>query len=340
MAKLSLSVQGSNGNNEQNGVQQTSKLSLTKKVVHDTETSDGDVSVASLSQKVETEKLSADPVAQSEAVSSWFVEKFGAEVFEELISNPNLQMPYTEENLSTEKWLERVVKTLFSQDTILKISSKISLQIIDNDGVDKIVAEKLSEKISKYNDKFQQMRSQMEQIEGEKAVVESQLNKAIPLTKFVEVFFKTYDGDSQTLKRIRQTINEAIEQSNDENVPIFVMKFAKGFSALNYILNSLENTEKAEKEKLEIVYRSLSELLACVSGCYIPERRTLLDIIAKHCNEFFTEYDFISPEQTLNVDPEIHNASGAGNGNIKEGSSFAVLRRDTKKTVKYADIKL
>ena len=340
MAKLSLSVQGSNGNNEQNGVQQTSKLSLTKKVVHDTETSDGDVSVASLSQKVETEKLSADPVAQSEAVSSWLVEKFGAEVFEELISNPNLQMPYTEENLSTEKWLERVVKTLFSQDTILKISSKISLQIIDNDEVGKVVAEKLSEKISKYNDKFQQMRSQMEQIEGEKAVVESQLNKAIPLTKFVEVFFKTPDGDSQTLKRIRQTINEAIEQSNDENVPIFVMKFAKGFSALNYILNSLENTEKAEKEKLEIVYRSLSELLACVSGCYIPERRTLLDIIAKHCNEFFTEYDFISPEQTLNVDPEIHNASGAGNGNIKEGSSFAVLRRDTKKTVKYADIKL
>ena len=340
MAKLSLSVQGNDG--VQTDTQQTSsKLSLTKKVVHEETPSGVSNSAASLSQKVETGRIAADPVAQSEAVSSWLVNKFGSEVFEELINNPNLQMPYTEENLSTEKWVERVVKTLFSQETILKISSKLSSQTVENADVDKIVAEKLSEKTSKYNERFQQMRAEMEQIEGEKAAVEAQLNKAIPLQQFVDVNFKNLDGETQPQKRIRQTINEAVEQSRDENLPAFVMKFAKGFSALNYVLKrTTENTESTEKDKLEVVYPALTELLACVSGSYISERRTLLDLVAKHCNEFFTEYDFISPEQTLNVDPEIHNASGAGNGSIKEGSSFAVVRRDTKKTVKYADIKL
>ncbi|MBQ3657220.1 MAG: hypothetical protein II956_10325 [Bacteroidales bacterium] len=338
MAKLSLSVQGGNDGSEQSGAQQTSKLSLTKKVVHE-ESQEGAGSVsASLSQKFETEKVAADPIVQSQAVSSWLVEKFGSEVFDELINNPNLQMPYTEENLSTEKWLERVIKTLFSQETILKISSKLSSQSVDSGEIDKIVAEKLSEKTSKYNDKFQQMRSQMEEIEGEKAAVEAQLNKAIPLKKFIDVNFKNPDGETEAQKRIRQTINEAAEQSRDETVSVFVMKFAKGFSALNYVLN--RTTEGSEKDRLEIVYPALTDLLTCVSGCYISERRTLLDLVAKHCNEFFTEYDFISPEQTLNVDPDIHNASGAGNGSIKEGSSFAVVRRDTKKTVKYADIKL
>ena len=340
MAKLSLSVSGGN-DSIQSGQQSVSTLSLTKKVVHDENQGGSPVSSASLSQKVETEKVAADPVAQSEAVSSWLVNKFGSEVFEELINNPNLQMPYTEENLSTEKWVERVVKTLFSQETILKISSKLSAQSIDNNEIDKIVAEKLSEKTSKYNDRFQQMRAEMEQIEGEKAAVEAQLNKAIPLQQFVDVNFKGIDGETQAQKRIRQTINEAVEQSRDENMSAFVMKFAKGFSALNYVLKRItESADGTQKDKLEEVYPALTELLTCISGSYISERRTLLDLVAKHCNEFFTEYDFISPEQTLNVDPEIHNASGAGNGSIKEGSSFAVVRRDTKKTVKYADIKL
>lgn len=338
MAKLSLSVSGGN-DNSQGGQQNVSSLSLTKKVVH--ETADGSQSFqsSSLSQKVETERVAADPTAEPANVAEWLVSKFGAEVFDELSQNPNLQMPYSDENLPADKWLERVIKTLFSQSTILKISSKLSSESVDSAEIDKIVDEKLKEKTSKYNDRFQQMRSEMENIEADKAAAEAQLNKAIPLQKFVSEMFRDED-ESDAQKRIRQTVNETLEQSKDENVPVFVMKFAKGFSTLKFVLKSTENMEGSEKEKLERVYPALTELLSCVSGCYISERRTLLDFVAKHCNGYFTEYDFISPEQTLNVDPEIHNASGAGNGSIKEGSSFAVVRRDTKKTVKYADIKL
>lgn len=341
MAKLSLSVSGNN-DQVQSGTNNsaTSKLSLTKKVNNGQIENSTEGSSMSLSKKVENQ--TSDPVADSNRIASWLVSTFGGDVFEELINNPNLQLPYADEDLSAEQWLERTVKTLFSVDSVAKISSRIpqnSSVEPPEDEIEKIVKERMNEKIEKYNVRFQQMRSEMETLEGEKAAVSAQLNKAIPLGKFVtEIFKKSDENVTQAQKRISQTIEEALETSKDENLSTFVIRFAKGWIALKAQIENFK--ENAEKENLELIYPVLTNMLTLISGCYISERRTILEFVAQHCNEYFSDYVFISPEQTLNVDPEIHNASGAGNGNIKEGSSFAVVRSDTKKTVKYADIKL
>lgn len=339
MAKLSLSLSGDNKESEQGASVSTSKLSLTKKVTDDAAQDNGATSSASLSQKIETNHAAcSDPTAQSLGIANWLISTLGKDVFDELVSNPNLKLPYMDENSSTEQWLERIVKTLFSQETIAKISGKLTGSAPASADIDSLVKQKMDEKIAKYNDRFQEMRNKMEALEGEKAEVTARLNKSLQLSRFVTEVFRDPGNESEAQKRIIQTINDALEHSNDDNISTFVLRFAKGWIGLKSQIDNMK--PDSEKENMESVCLTLTKLLAFISGCYISERRTILDLVAKHVNEYFSDYDFVSPEQTLNVDPEIHNASGIGSASIKEGSSFAVVRRDTKKTVKYADIKV
>ena len=54
----------------------------------------------------------------------------------------------------------------------------------------------------------------------------------------------------------------------------------------------------------------------------------------------FEDYIFVSPEETLQLDPNIHNARGLGSTNIVEGASYAVIRRTSRQTVIYAEVKV
>lgn len=339
MAKLSLSLSGDNKESEQTKSASTSKLSLTKKVTEETVTDSGASSTSSLSQKIENQHAAcSDPTAQSAGIANWLISTLGKDVFDELMANPNLKLPYMDENFSTEQWLERIVKTLFSQDTISRISGKLTAPTSASADIESLVKQKMEEKVAKYNDRFQEMRNKMEALEGEKAEVTARLNKSLQLSRFVAEVFRDPGNESEAQKRIIQTINDALEHTNDDNISTFVLRFAKGWLGLKSQIEIIK--PDSEKENMESVYATLTKMLAYISGCYISERRTILDLVAKHVNEYFSDYDFVSPEQTLNVDPEIHNASGIGSASIKEGSSFAVVRRDTKKTVKYADIKV
>ena len=191
--------------------------------------------------------------------------------------------------------------------------------------------------MEKYNAKFQELRSNMEDLEGEKAELQSRLNKTLEADAFVKTIFRSADGETDAQKRIARTLEDAIGQGGDDGLPSFVTRLAKGWASLQYVLQTSAEIGD-DKEKLEVVYPALTNLLACISGCYVTDRRMVLELVAKHCNEFFSDYDFISPEQTLNADPDIHNATGLGNAQIREGVTFCVVRRDTKKTVKYADV--
>lgn len=344
MAKLSLSVSGDNKDSAQKPQEQAgSRLSITKKVSQDAVDEAGTSSgTASLSQKVESQQPASNASEKANGVAEWLLQQFGNAVFEELVNNPNLKLPYSDEDIDVKTWLERNIKTLFSQDSISSIFSNLGNsqpQQADDAEVEKIVKERMDQKVEKYNAKFQELRNEMESLEGEKAALQSKLNKVIEAESYVREIFRDRDSETDAQKRIAQTLNEAISQTNDEKLPTFIIRFSKGWMALQYVLQGIGQYPD-DKAKLEAVYPALSRMMTSISGCYVSDRRTVLDLVAKHCNEFFSDYDFISPEQTLNADPEIHNASGIGNASIKEGLSFAVVRRDTKKTVKYADIKV
>lgn len=340
MAKLSLSVNTNNNKENNAGAESRPQLSLTKKVNVQEETTENVATHTSLSQRVENASAN-DASASAADIALWLENLVGENIFDELKNNPNLQLPYTDKDIDTRQWLEKIIKTLFSQNSILQITKSINgaknNNSVSESDVEAIVKQRMDEKIEKYNKKFQEMREQMENLEGEKVAIENKLNAALPLNVFVNGIFRNPGNETEPQKQIIQAFNEGLEGTSDNNFSTFAVKFAKGWINLNYVLENLGNDEK---ENLDNVYNVLTKLLENISGCFVSVRRVILDYTAQHCNTFFSQYDFISPEQTLNADPDIHNAGGLGNAMIKEGVTFAVVRRDTKKTVKYADIKV
>lgn len=343
MAKLTLSV--NNDSTQKPAVDQpaANKLSITKKVVSaEPEAAVSQGSGASLSQKIDNPNP-ASPSELADDVARWLIAQFGEDLFNELLKNPNLKLPYADEDITAESWLERGIKTLFTQDNIAHIY-KVTANMGQSNGasdanIDAIVDERMAQKVEKYNAKFQELRANMEDLEGEKAELQSRLNKTLEADAFVKVVFRDADGETDAQKRIARMLEDAIGQGGDDGLPAFVTKLAKGWAALQYVLKTSADIAD-DKVKLDAVYPALTNLLSCISGCYVTDRRMVLELVAKHCNEFFSDYDFISPEQTLNADPDIHNATGLGNAQIREGVTFCVVRRDTKKTVKYADVKV
>ena len=343
MAKLTLSVNTGNDGSPKPAVEQpaANRLSITKKVVSaEPETAVNQGSGASLSQRIDNPNP-ASPSELADDVAKWLIAQFGEDLFNELLKNPNLKLPYAEDDITAESWLERGIKTLFTQENIAhiyKVTANIGQSNADAN-IDAVVDERMAQKVEKYNAKFQELRSNMEDLEGEKAELQSRLNKTLEADSFVKTIFRSADGETDAQKRIARTLEDAIGQGGDDALPSFVTRLAKGWSSLQYVLQTSAEIGD-DKEKLEVVYPALTNLLACISGCYVTDRRMILELVAKHCNEFFSDYDFISPEQTLNADPDIHNATGLGNAQIREGVTFCVVRRDTKKTVKYADVKV
>ncbi|MBP5682511.1 MAG: hypothetical protein J6X05_04625 [Bacteroidales bacterium] len=341
MAKLTLSVNTDTAQKPAVDQPAANRLSITKKVVTaEPETAVNQGSGASLSQRIDNPNP-ASPSELADDVAKWLIAQFGEDLFNELLKNPNLKLPYAEDDITAESWLERGIKTLFTQENIAhiyKVTANIGQSNADAN-IDAVVDERMAQKVEKYNAKFQELRSNMEDLEGEKAELQSRLNKTLEADAFVKTIFRSADGETDAQKRIARTLEDAIGQGGDDALPSFVTRLAKGWSSLQYVLQTSAEIGD-DKEKLEVVYPALTNLLACISGCYVTDRRMVLELVAKHCNEFFSDYDFISPEQTLNADPDIHNATGLGNAQIREGVTFCVVRRDTKKTVKYADVKV
>ncbi len=189
----------------------------------------------------------------------------------------------------------------------------------------------------KINARFEQLKADAEEAESEKFKLEQNMNSGIAASQLVPIFFKDAYEDTQNHKQLRSLLLDAAENGAD-GTALFIAKLGKGFTAIKIALSGIE--EKEEIENMEIVYKASIELLTAISGSHIPERREVLDIIAAIISESFSAYEFISPEQTLQLDPAIHNAQGLGTATIKEGVSFAVIRKESRQAVKYADVKV
>jgi len=344
MTKLTISV----NNNEEanNGNDNNSSFSLSKKVEKNTEVvNKEEINTTQISQTVQGEKKNMSQytsVASVEDISKWLLSFIGNDVFEQLKNNEFLKLPYTDEQITIIQWLEKAVKTLFPQQSIQKIAQQIqenqertlkaeqmALQVEEEKA-------KMEEKFKQYNLKFQELKSQIDDAEDEKHKIKSEFNSTLPLNTFISEFYNDANDHSEELKKLITILNEAL-QNKDASVSKFIVKFSKGWA---FLKSSFMQIGTDEKENLEKIHSALSMYLTFISGVYIPERRPLLDEVAKYCSKKFQSYDFISPEQTLNLDPEIHNVSGVGNGRIKEGITFAVVRKESRKAVKYADVRL
>ena len=338
MPKLTLSVNKENENKNEN--LNTGKLSVTQKKINP------DENYSSTSTRIdENSENIIQPVSidSVEDMATWFIGTIGEKVFENVKNNEYLKLPYTEnEQLNTNEWLAKALKTLFTKEQITEIAEHIK-QAGNTSGKlqqqEKILEnEKLAfdERMVKINARFEKMKEEVEDAEAEKHKILKELENSITLSNFVNVFFKKEYEDTQNMKRLRNLLNEAVEKA-DKNTAGFIAKFAKGWTILNVVLEQLIGDEKIDHLT---VHTASIKFFAEISGSFISERRELIDNIADIISDNFKEYEFISPEQTLQLDPAIHNASGLGNASIKEGKSFAVIRKESRQAVIYADVEV
>lgn len=260
----------------------------------------------------------------------------GPEVITRLRQNPNLDLPYADETGSDADWFRRGLQTILSSEDIKTVGERVVqlteslqrplLQTIEN------LRWEQQEKQQEFRQLLEQNRAAetgREQAEIEGFRLRKDLASRLPAGPFVQSFFNRPDETG-----IRNLLLEATE-SPTPDLTAFLMAFVGEW-------NHLKDTETAPAESpLDAVrqqHQALSKLLEALSGLYIPQRRTLLDQVAQWASRRFEDYVFVSPEETQQVDPALHNLPGSGGHTVREGRSFAVIRRQSRTVVIYADI--
>ena len=336
MAKLSHSISTDNNEDENKNIQSGS-LSL-KKTVTNPETGIQKTGGTIQNEENKISALTVETVSSPEAIADWVYNAIGAGVFEMMKKNTWVQLPFASPaEITGKEWLLRALKTIFTQEQFAELGNEIlKNQANINSASQNTLNAEAEQKMAKMQENFQMIQQQLENREAEKFKIEKELQTALPLSKFISIFFKDEDIDTPNRKHLRNMLNEAIEHPQKQTAE-FVIKFGKGWA---FVQNALKELTGDEKENMEKVHKATIDFLEALSEARTPERRALLDLVASVINENFKEYEFISPEQTLQIDPSIHNAQGKGSAPIKEGISFAVIRKGSRQAVKYAEIKV
>lgn len=228
---------------------------------------------------------------------------------------------------------KKILSKLFSNELIAeleKYSKEINLKYSE-------LFEKyteLNQKTNKQEIQIKNLTMQIDDAEEQIFKTEKKFADVVPVSDMIEEFIRDKFKNDYT-QRISNLLIDSYKNSGKTGAK-FIFNFAKGFV---WIDEAMLKLGADDKENLDLLHEAGSNLLAAISEISVPERRPILDIIANYFNTHLHTYDFVSPEQTLQIDPMTHNAEGLGGSVVKEGISFAVVRRETRKTVYYADIK-
>jgi hypothetical protein len=281
----------------------------------------------------ENQKKQGNSISFEHTVA-WFIQFFGKEVFLHLKANPHLKIPFIDNSKSVEEWLDQALKTVCSFEDLQEIASKIQTNYIELKQNSKQLNEKQrqqEEQIQKFSIQNRQYELESVELRKENEVTGEKLLRSTSVQEMSEIIFKNELG----AERIDVLFKEAVVAPT-EKLPDFFAGFVKGWFALKPLLNA---TYENEKQKVEVIHQNVTKFLEGITGIIIPQRRVLLDALARYISNGFEEFIFVSPEETIQIDPAIHDAKGMGGTKVKEGLSFAVLRKQNRQTYLFADIK-
>jgi hypothetical protein len=326
MAKLSRKISSNNNNNNDDKKNKIS-FSLSTKTNNQNETVENtdNQEVTNIANKIEIPQ-------NNKELEKFFFEKTNLLKLSEIDKTLLEQLVSAENQLTNEQIKSKIFSNVFNDKFLQNLRIFLDEYVQKNN---ELIAEnqELTEKQRKQEIFIKNLQSQIEDTEEQIFKIERKFADTVPVADLIS-FFITSKIQNQHTKKINELLAESFKNSG-KNGQKFAMSFLKGFAFIEDAILSLGDDEK---ENLDILHNATTKFLSEITETNAPERRPLLDIIATLCNSYLTAYDFISPEQTLQIDPLIHNAEGIGGTVVKEGQSFAVVRRDTRKTVYYADI--
>lgn len=266
--------------------------------------------------------------SNTEIAARLLIENLGSTLFNNLRNNKLLRLPYSDSNREINKWLEDLLNTYIRFEDISLIIESLSSLELNKKQTQEIKVKNL-EKETKNEEIIESLKAELSELKTYKSRQEKKIAASISLRALSDSV-----PDTLEFKTIKNLLKEASEEpikGTDE----FIINFISGMSGFLFVAGK---SYPSDHEKIESISESLRNLLAKLKGLYVSQRRPLLDEIAKIAGNFNENYIFISPEETLQIDPAIHNAKGIGGSRVKEGVSFAVVEKNTRKTIIYADI--
>ncbi|RCR67597.1 hypothetical protein [Larkinella punicea] len=260
----------------------------------------------------------------------------GPEVIARLRQNPNLALPYADEDSTDGDWLRRGLQTILSSDDLETVGSRardlpLTISRPLQQQIENLRWEQLEQQqaLTLALEQKQTAETGREQAEIEVFRLRKERAAMLPAAEFVRLFFSTAAETG-----IRNLLIEATE-SPTPDLNGFLAAFVGGWTALRALETTLN---ESPQDAVRQYHQALTDLLSALTGLYIPQRRALLDKVAQWASNHFEDFVFVSPEETRQVDPALHNVQGLGGNTVREGRSFAVIRRQSRTVVIYADI--
>jgi hypothetical protein len=290
-------------------------------------------------EEVQPQEIIKEPTAVSEpgeTLATLLAEIFGMTSFERIRNDGLMMVPFTDAQTPMDSWLSHWVRMMFKPDEAISMVQSCN-NWLQKKGEG---AEHLQQELARYKTRYAEMEAQTSQLESafqnadaEKKQLRRDLLTSISAVYLIDkVMPKGASATGDTLSSMLK--DEMMNPVGD--YPEFVIGFLEGWEELSKLLTSVEDSE----EGMAQLHLALTNLLDKISGKVISRRRSMLDVLAVACSSKFKLYKFISPEESLQVDPRIHSATALGGSTIKEGISFAVIKKDTMQTVKYAEIRV
>lgn len=246
---------------------------------------------------------------------------FGEQTFITLKDNPNFQIPYANSEDNVVIWLTSVIKTLFSPDDLQQLQHSFYHHQQQNAFTIRMLTEKLAS---------------FSNLDKAQPTSQETINNHTPLQISLDTLLDTWLIKQAHTQALYDVLKQAIHDPSDDTIK-FMLGFFKAWTCIDKAC-SVKNED--ESLHMHAIHNTLTTLLSELSQCYISLRRPILKEVARSCSHFLPTYEFISPEDSLHIDPALHNASGIGGMEISEGISYAVIRAETKQTVIYADVKI
>lgn len=280
-------------------------------------------------QLQQLQQLALDKNASDDALGQWLVRILGSNVIQAIRQNPNLRLPYVESTITDKVWLLKALKTILPLANIQDFKRHLSQQFNANSEAVVMIQQQQKELEQLYAKVNRMQRSLASHQRQQQKKTHTDFSN-IPANYLIDAAF----GQKTTTKGIQNLLHEAFEIPS-ETFKEFLIAF---YTAWMDFQTTLQHAQENEKTRVRFLYEELKVFLKKLNGLYITQRRALLEEVAAIASMKLQKYLFISPEETLQINPKIHNIVGGNGLQIKEGVSFAVVRKTSKQTYLYADV--
>ena len=260
----------------------------------------------------------------------------GSDALGRLRQNPNATLPYADDLTTDDEWLNRALQTLLTLDDIQAVAHRLGgLAATYQQPLQKEI-EGLRRELDARDQALGLARQQVQTAEAgrERAEIDlfrlrKEMATMLPARPVIEMLFQQAGEEG-----IRELLLEAADHPSPD-LGAFLAAFAPAWNQLRAVPAGFSDQAT---DNLRSLHAALTRFLTALTGQYLPQRRPLLDKVAQWASALFSDYLFVSPEESVQVDPAIHNAHGIGGSTVVEGRSFAVLRRPARTVMLYADI--